>query len=35
MFSNSSWVEGKLEGEMFKVFEFMLVLAKSTGKNEN
>ena len=35
MLSNSFWVDGKLEVEMFEAFELMLKLTESTDQNEN
>lgn len=35
MLSNSSWVDGQLEVEMFEAFELMLKLTESTVQNEN
>lgn len=35
MLSNSSWVDGKLEVEMFEAFELMLKLTELTFQNEN
>lgn len=35
MLSNSSWVDGKLEVEMFDAFELILNLAESTVQNEH
>jgi hypothetical protein len=35
MLSNSSWVEGKLEVELFEAFDLMLNLAETATQNEN
>lgn len=35
MLSNSSWVNGKLEVEMFEAFDLMLNLAETATQNEN
>lgn len=35
MLSNSSWVDGKLEVEMFEAFDLMLKLTETTVQNEN
>jgi hypothetical protein len=35
MLSNSSWVDGKLEVEMFEAFDLMLILAETATQNEN
>ena len=35
MLSNSSWVDGKLEVELFEAFDLMLNLAQTATQNEN
>ena len=35
MLSNSSWVDGKLEVELFEAFDLMLNLAETATQNEN